>query len=202
MIKETKIAKDCKIKEMALTPLPNGVVGIAVIINDAKGRTFIINYEVMHLVEQSSDGYDQLPVIGYQTDERTLRTVFLLHPDGNISLEVSSVILPLALSKIDYFYLNNQLASLCPSIKLSLPNGAQLYIADGSEIHEYFLTNGSEPNSTMIHSNRVDYYNSPICSFAIIDLPKAPIYATQLWSGHESGCISIWAISVRQEFSL
>jgi hypothetical protein len=123
MIKETKIAKDCKIKEMALTPLPNGVVGIAVIINDAKGRTFIINYEVMHLVEQSSDGYDQLPVIGYQTDERTLRTVFLLHPDGNISLEVSSVILPLALSKIDYFYLNNQLASLCPPLNCLCPTG-------------------------------------------------------------------------------
>jgi len=194
LLKELKITKG--IKDIKQTTLPNGMPGLAVIATDVKGRSFVLHYDMPTLVEHAMLAYENLPIVGYHSDDQ-FRVVFLLHSDGKISMQVSTPTQPNILSKIDEFYLANQITPLCPSVQFHFGHSSQFYVASGLQIHEYCFLSDPETGGLSIVAKTVEYYNSPIRCLALIadrEESSSNHPGITTWSGHASGQLCVWSI--------
>lgn len=195
MVKEfslSKCIKDCK-----LVALPKKT-GVAFICIDSKGRSFILFYSVQNLSEQAVNAYDNLPIVGFQSDLSKTNAVYLLHTDGKISVRVYRSFSHDYVSKMDQFKFGNQ-PTLCPSVSVSFGGKKFFCIADCEKIHKYSYSVNSD-QSLCILSDFVEYYNAPIQYLALISFgvttSKLEIDSTFLWSGHHNGLITIWKFKV------
>lgn len=197
MVKETTLSK-C-IKDCKLTKFGKNIC-IAFICIDSKGRSFILYYSVKNLSEQNINSYENLPILGFESDLDQTNAVYLLHTDGKISVRLYQTISHDFISKIDQFQISDQLTPLCPSLCVSF-NGKNFYcIADDQKIHKYCYYVKSD-NTIAILSDSVEYFNSPIHYIEKIsantnDNTKNNIENSFLWSGHDNGFLTIWSFTV------